>query len=275
MKLRSLLNVPMPWKVLKQKLDASVPREAEQRWELIGRFKTEDGRLIVFDPSYYHPDYSDPDHIYDITLQGQPGYASVFLNRLKVGPNEWRNAAVKVLFSDEPEVSEVSRERVGDVGVDSATLAIAIASLLPKRWMVGGEQSESSIWVEFMAEDERKAEGKRAAELLLANGFKIEYESDWLYRFAEPLSNEEIECANALLRNAGIRASVNTFVHHSTALIRKQLAENFVAVLDNELEPWLIAFESGWGDGTYEWFALKSGEVTIGFISQMIGEESL
>lgn len=271
MKLRSLLNVPMPWKTVKQKLDASVPEEAARRWELIGRFKTEDGILIVFDPSYYHPNYCDPDHIYDITLQGQPGYASVFLNRLKVGPNDWRNAAVKVLFSDEP---EVSRERVGDVGVDSATLAIAIASFLPKRWMVGGELSQSSIWIEFMAEDEREAEGKRAAELLLANGFKVEHESDWLYRFAEPLSNEGIERANALFRNAGIRAAVNTVVHHSTALIRKQLAENFVAVLDNELEPWLIAFESGWGDGTYEWFALKSGEMAIGFISQMIGEES-
>jgi hypothetical protein len=269
MKFKSLLNALTPWKTLKQNLDASVPEQAARRWELIGRFKVEDGMLIVFDPSYYHPNYSDPDHIYDITLQGPPGYASVFLERLRVGPNDWRNAAVKVLFSDE---RGASRERVGDVGVDSATLAIAIASLLPKCWMVGGQHSDNSIWIEFMAEDEREAEGKRAAELLLANGFKVKHDSDWLYRFTEPLSNEEIERANALFRNAGIRASVNTVVHHSTALIHKQLADNFVAVLDNELEPWLIAFESGWGDGTYEWFALKSGEVTVGFISQMIGE---
>jgi len=271
MRFQSLLNIPMPWKTLKHKLDASVPEQAERRWELIGRFNTEDGALLVFDPSYYHPKYSDPHHIYDITLQGQPGYASVLLERLRVGPNDWCNAAVKVLFSDEP---ETSRERVGDVSVDSATLAIAIASVLPERWMVGGEHSVSSIWVEFMAENEREAEGKRAAELLLANGFKIKHDSDWLYSFTEPLSSEEIERANALFENAGIPASVNVVVHHSTALIHKQLADNFVAVLDNELDPWLIAFEPGWGDGTYEWFALRRGEVTIGFISQMIGEES-
>lgn len=52
-----------------------------------------------------------------------------------------------------------------------------------------------------MAEDERKAEGKRAAELLLANGFKVEHDSGWLYNFAEPLSNDEIECAKALFKN--------------------------------------------------------------------------
>ncbi len=271
MGLKSLLNVPKPWKTLKQKLGASVSEQAERRWELIGQFKTEDGALLVFDPSYYRPNYSDPDHIYDITLQGQPGYVSVLLERLRVGPHDWRNAAVKILFSDEP---ETSRERVGDVGVDSATLAIAIASLLPERWMVGGEHSVSSIWVEFMAEDEREAEGKRAAELLLANGFKVKHNSGWLYSFTEPLSNEEIERANALFEDAGIRASVNVVVHHSTALIHKQLADNSVAILDNKLDPWLIAFVSGWGDGTYEWFALKSEEETIGFISQMIGEES-
>lgn len=270
MRLKSLLNVPMPWKTLKEKLDASVSKQATRRWELVGRLETEDGAIMVFDPSYYHPSYTDPQHTYDITLQGRTGYVKVLLERVRVSANDWRNAAVKILFFDE---LETNRESIGNVDVDSGTLAVAPASLLPKRWMVGGEYSESSIWIEFMDKDERNVEGKRAAELLSANGFKVNHEYDWLYTFTEPFSDAEIERANTLLRSNGIRGSVNTVVHHSTALIRKQLAQNYVALLDDNSAPYLIAFESGWGDGTYDWFVLKNGEKTIGFISQMIGAD--
>jgi len=267
MRRKSFLNVPMPWKALKERLDASVPKQATRRWELVARLEPQDGAIIVFDPSYYHPNYSDPDHIYDITLQGQAGYASVFLERLRLNADHSRNATVKIMFSDEP---ETHRDIVGDVGVDSATFAVASASLLPKHWKVGGEYSESSIWIEFMDEEERNAEGKRAAELLSANGLKVKHDHDWLYRFAGPLSDADIERVNSLLKDAGVRGSVNTVVHHSTALIREQLAENYVAVLDAESVPYLVAFESGWGDGAYDWFTLKNGEKIIGFISQMI-----
>jgi hypothetical protein len=137
--------------------------------------------------------------------------------------------------------------------------------------MVGGEFSENSIWIGFMDQEERNTEGKRAADLISANGFKLKHKHEWLYDFAEPLSNEDIERANSLFQQAGINGRVNTVVHHSLALIRRQLAQHHAAVLDANSQPYLIAFESGWGDGTYNCFVLKSGNETIGFISQMIG----
>ncbi len=271
MSIDSFLNVPMSWKDLKAKLDASVPQRAERWWELAATLEASDGVFVVIDPCYYVPDYVDPDHIYDITLEGPVGPAAVFLEWLRISEKDRRVATIRVVFSDE---LETSRAQVGKVGVDSATLAIAAASQLPKRWKVGGELSRSSVWIDFMDKQIRAWEGKRAAELLSENGFKMKHDHDWNHKFVEPLSDQEIRRANDILRVAGMRASVNTFVHHSTTIIRQQITDSHIAILDGKSCPYLVAFMSGWGDGTYEWFALRSGEKVVGFISELIAPYS-
>lgn len=271
---RDLLpSVPLPWKVLKKKLDAAVPRQAARRWELIGQIETQDGEIIVFDPWYYHPDYGTGDEIYQVTLQGPAGGADVFLERIEIDVDHWRNAAVKILFFDD--VPETRGEKIGQVSVDSAMLDVASKSSHQERWMVGGALSQSSLYIRLMDKEKRNAEGKRAADLLAANGFQLAHKHDWLYGFTRSLSNEDIERANALLQEASIGGMVNTVVHHSLALIRTQLNQRHVAVLDADAQPYLVAFESGWGDGTYDCFELKSEDRTIGFLSQMIEPDEI
>lgn len=159
------------------------------------------------------------------------------------------------------------------VGVDSATLAIAVAGVLSNRWRVGGIYSQSSIWIESLEEQEREMECRKAAEVLSDAGFKIEPSGwcEWLYEFSEALDDEGIEHAKEVLKGTNIRGYVNTVVHHSTALIHRQLKTKFAAVLDSESDPYLVAFESGFDDGNYEWLVLKSGNETIGFLCELIG----
>jgi len=256
-------------KVSKTRREEEKMKKAKREWQLVARLEVDDGKLLVFDPAYYNPDWVNPDHTYDIALEGPPGEASIYLQRVNLGSGDWRNSAVKIQFF---ESLETSREKVGEVGVDSATLAIAIGSILPNRWHVGGVCSESSIWIEFLEDRERIAEGRRAAEVLSNAGFRIKQDKDddWLYRFSDPIDDTGIKRANELLKDSGIRGEVNTFVHHSTALITEQLNTRFVATLDDEANPYLVAFESGLGDGIYDWFALKDGNRTIGFLCELI-----
>ena len=233
-------------------------------WELVARFGACDGAVLAFDPHCYSPGQDEGART-RLLLPGPAGEACVFLQRVRFGSGERRNAAVRVMLSEAP---ETSRDRWGEIIIDSELLAIAPAATLPLRWQVGGALNESSISISVMNRMQTAVEARRAAELLQADGFTLSHERDWLYCFTRPLSNADIERAGRLLQQSGVPGSVHAVRQHSEALIWRQVDEFSVALLDDRCAPYLAAFEAGWGDGTYEWYALYNGDAVIGFESR-------
>ena len=246
-------------------------RSSNRPWQLAAEIDVTAGQLITFDPFYYDPDWADPNHDYNLALDGSNSVSSVtvYLKRVDFSQGDWRNVAAKIVFTDK---NETDRVKVGEVGVDSAMLAIASADALPRMWQVGGSKSKNSLWVPFLPEVERIEEGRAARKHLAENGFSFALQDapSWLHEFLHPLSDGDIAMANLLLKQAGIRSHVNTFIHHSTAIIIEQLSTKPFAYLEDNGKPYLVAFYPGWGDDDYDWFALKHNDEVIGFLCEMI-----
>lgn len=244
-------------------------------WHHVASLETNDGVLTIFDPCFYNRGGEDPTHVYDMTLQGPPGKADVFLERSELRPQDWRNLKARIIMA---EGTETSREVAGDVGVDSGQLAIAVPNRLLQNWLNYGPKAKISIWVGFRAieKGESDVETAKAVKLLTEAGYKTAPNQYMprCYDLIEQLDDKDIKRANTLLEEAGIAGKVGLDIQHSLGLIHEQWETTFAALLDDPAKPYLVAFEPGWGDGCYTVFALKDGDRTFGFECVFIEPDS-
>lgn len=242
----------------------TTPQAARPRWKKAATLQTGDGRVLVFDPWYHDPATSDDNHVYDLVLQGPPGPAEVYLELTDSALGASVDG-VRILWGDPV---NASAKVVGSVGVDSGYLAIARCSDAGAEYRRGGPQSESSLWVPFGAHRPERA--RCAAGLLMAAGFRLKPTDDELYEFTDPLEDEDIARARAVLQGARSDAVVNVHSPQTVHDISQGLARNAWVALYDETDPFLVAFQPACGDGTYEWSVLQRERQTVGFECRLV-----
>jgi len=261
----------MPADKLRKRLDQRL-EGAKGTWESVGTLLLPDGKLYVFDPGYFSPSIPQgTDEPYSTTLLGPPGRAHIKVEVVDLGSDGKQVSAVKVLFGED---RGSKTTKLGSLGVDSGNIALASAAEIKDRWKVGGPESESSVFVSFCDSDQERADRvQRAVRALTSAGFVTKLDQMGVHCFAQALSDEEIERANAVIKNAVGDGFVNTVRHQSGAHLLKQLETGYIALLDDRSNPYLIAFAPGWGDGTYDWYSLEDKGALVGFYCQFSGEE--
>jgi hypothetical protein len=261
----------LPAGKLRRRLDRRLAG-AKRVWVFVGTLDLPDGTLYVFDPGCFSPSIPQgTDEPYSTTLQGPPGRVQVKVELIDLGTGGKQVSAVKVLFGEDR--GSTSR-KLGWMGVDSGSLALAPRVDLWKRWKVGGPESESSVFVSFGANDQERADRvQRAVRDLSSAGFVTKPNEIGVHCFSQPLSDEEIRRADAVIKNAVGDGFVNTVRHQSGAQILKQLETGPIALLDDSSNPYLIAFTPGWGDGTYDWYSLEDQGTRVGFYCRFSGDE--
>jgi hypothetical protein len=307
-------------------------------WQSCAHFADTDGRFVASDPDFFWPNTTD-NCSQILHLEGAPGTYQLLMGILVAGPRDVRIAGARLLH--ESYIGKHSdQQAIGEVHVDSATMAIGPSKALNTKWQIGGPKSDSSLFADspevgavaasilsnagykivadppFYSFKDRlsKEERDRVGKLIFDSGFQkadhVKVSSSGLivtkfqfggpsetelgslashlrdsgisvegevrgHHFAEPLTTEEIERGNELLKAAQLKSFINVSEHHSMAEIRDQIEEFPVARLPLEGSPFIVSFQSGWGDGSYTWFSLRDEKKTIGFEVMTITEDSL
>jgi hypothetical protein len=189
-----------------------------------------------------------------------------------------RIAAV-LMSVTEPELGAVvaiTKDEVGSTTVDSAHLMVADAGRLDACWQVGGPLNESSLGRDECAAGPRRIKEKAAA-LLAEHGFPLVRDERRRYlgfRFGRPLGNDDIARANRLLESAGLPERVNVIMPHTLALIEAGLLGAAIVPIGDAASPYLVAFDTGWGDGIYWWDRLKGREKLLGYLCDFMAEDN-
>lgn len=129
------------------------------------------------------------------------------------------------------------------------------------------------LWDEPRDVIRRPVGSRKVASLLSAAGFDLIADSDELYTFATPLDDDAIARARSVLEQAGSDAIVNLSRPQIVDEISHGLEENFFVALDDQTDPFLVAFGPGDGDGEYEWSELRRGREIVGFECRLVGPE--
>ncbi len=251
-------------------MGAALPLDPQSRWEMVGHIKSPTGLAWAVDPLFIDPETAVDESL--MVKLDMPSEAEVYLETAQDESGYRLNVQVWLRFSDE---EPTESELVGTMGVDSGTIAVLLPDQIASRYQVWGDGIHVSLWSAYGTPAEQQEHViAEAASALESAGFEVR---QWLsassYEFEGLLSETEFNQASEIVRQAGIPVLVSRGNSYTQAQIYEQVAQNGVALLDDRTNPWLIAFASGWGDGAYDWYALKANGQLVGYTARFIFNE--
>lgn len=222
------------------------------QWKRVGVVEVPSGSLLVADPSYL----PEVDDTLMTRAQGiKPGSYPVEIqirNIARTGDRVWR---ARVLFKEG--VRSASR-RLGSAATDSATLAFVDPHFLNDQWVTTGPLREACVI---------GADKAKVSALAEADGYHVRADGACV-QIIEPLSEPEEQRLNGLIDAQGYKGYVllhtgNSYDRLSDAL--KQTDYQWGALpFEDGREAWIVAFESGQGDGEYPVYGLYQGSELVG-----------
>jgi hypothetical protein len=184
-----------------------------------------------------------------------PGTYEVKLLEADMGRWGTRIARSRILF----EAQTVTQKReLGSVGVDSASLAVVDPLYISQEWVVVGPQRDGSIV---------GADKERIAELLEKNGFRLGQRDEWSIALMDPVNEEAEKQAEKLIDSSGLRGMLliytgNTF--DQLVDVMNKTGRWGTLPFANGKQGFVVAFETGIGDGDYPVYGLYNGNKLVG-----------
>jgi len=248
--------------IIKTRITSNNPR----LWFRIGTLEIPDKILVASDIGYYPDDLK-----FGAVLNCPTNIAQVFLEALEVNPDDIRVSAILLRFLD-GKWTEISK--IGETGIDGGSMLIGSQRTLKEHWKRGGPKNRTILKIDT-EEKNKEFVRSNAINLLISNGISMTKDQYNYDVFAKPLSENEINAIEKLLQRYSLPVKIEFSPPHSAQELMDLLEHKLVARFDIEKQCITFAFETGLGDGDYDWYQLYSNDKIIAFYCHMINDEDL
>jgi hypothetical protein len=261
----------LPSGVLRQALHESLPRNTRLVWEHVGSLRVTGGLLGVLDAGSCHPRY-----LADESRQLDWPYPQAELAVQFAEQGRGKRSRVLAVMVAAPsgqlpgKLSGCERETAETMSIDSATAVLGDYERMHSRCRAGGPKATVLVGKGTATTKAQLAERKKAARVLeklrLPLAVDTGYDGKSPVRFSTGLSDEQIEQARSALAAAGLSEEIWVPSAHTAMQLAEQLAANLVAWHPEGDDPFLLAFHTGYGDGSYAWDALTVDGRQCGYL---------
>jgi hypothetical protein len=255
----------------------ALPSDAEFVWRQVGSLTVSGKTLVVMDAESYLPRYFQSEGRFLSWTAGSVEVWLQLIQRRDGHPMRVARVLLSLPGSALPSrLAQGMKQEACSMAIDSASMLVADVPRLQRCWKIGGSNCRAFLG-HTQTQPERRQAKEQAAALLTSAGFALEREergASLSFRLSGELSDDEIGRAEAILAAASLGEWINVTRTQSLAELHAELDRTFVATFfDENLQPYLFAFPTGFGDGLYYWDAIVDQDRVLGYFCDFMPPE--